>query len=685
MFTGRADELRELHGLLQGGEQVAIGAAAKAVGKTVAAATGMGGIGKTELAWQYVQAHRADYPGGVWWLTVRGGDLLSQVISYTARMGLGQPPDEVAEDQAKAQWCFDRWVGAVPGARLLVLDDVVEYQQVKALFPSEPSFRVLLTTRRQFGPPVRRLELGVLKRAAAFRLLRSLLLDDERLKAELAEAKQLCDWVGRLPLGIELVGRYLAGKPDLSIATLLARLEDKRLEALAVLKVPEEMPYQLNLMAAFELSWQGLNADGQRLGCLLSLFALAPIPWELVQACVPEWEEEALEECRDEQLLKRSLLERLEAGRYQLHQMLREAFAAKLSKREDAVALQTHFAETLAQVAATTPPIVTLEVQEQMQEAVPHLEEVAQTWTQRINDNDCGWPFTALARFYEAKSLWQLTEARWSERLEMTDQRFGPEHLDTTTSLNNLAEVYRSMGRYVEAEPLYVRALEIRKATLGTEHFNTATSFNNLALLYQLMGRYVEAEPLYLQTVKIYEAQAGADHPSTGQSLNNLATLYESMDRYLEAEQLHTRSLEIREVKLGQDHPSTAQSLSNLAGLYQSMGRYVEAESLYIRSLTIYETQLGSDHPDVAKGLGNLAVLYKSMGHYKEAELLYIRSLEIRKVQLVPEHPDIQLILKNFSFFLQKVTQADRISELSDHPLTQQLLQQIQADQPPNP
>ncbi len=63
---GREKELACLHELLQGSERVAI-----------AAATGMGGVGKTELAWQYAVSHRdlGSYPAGIWWLYVREQNL----------------------------------------------------------------------------------------------------------------------------------------------------------------------------------------------------------------------------------------------------------------------------------------------------------------------------------------------------------------------------------------------------------------------------------------------------------------------------------------------------------------------------------------------------------------------------------------------------------------------------------
>jgi len=57
-------------------------------------------------------------------------------------------------------------------------------------------------------------------------------------------------------------------------------------------------------------------------------------------------------------------------------------------------------------------------------------------------------------------------------------------------------ELYNS-GRYNDAIPLSERALAIHEAQLGADHPFTATSLNNLAGLYRSMGRYGEAEPQY--------------------------------------------------------------------------------------------------------------------------------------------------------------------------------------------
>ena len=144
---------------------------------------------------------------------------------------------------------------------------------------------------------------------------------------------------------------------------------------------------------------------------------------------------------------------------------------------------------------------------------------------------------------------WAITpkpNRSFSARSRSDEKALGPDHPDTATTLNNLAELYRSMGDYAKAEPLYQRALKIREKALGPDHPDTATALNNLAGLYRSMGDYAKAEPLYQRALKIREKALGPDHPDTATALNNLAALYRSMGDYAKAEPLYQRALKIR-------------------------------------------------------------------------------------------------------------------------------------------
>ncbi|MBU7581466.1 MAG: tetratricopeptide repeat protein, partial [Nostoc sp. TH1S01] len=107
---------------------------------------------------------------------------------------------------------------------------------------------------------------------------------------------------------------------------------------------------------------------------------------------------------------------------------------------------------------------------------------------------------------------------------------------DTTlaTLYFSLGDIYRKrLNRsecqdYKQEQELGIKylnkAVELQKE-LSLEK-DLATSLNNLASLYESQGRYSEAEPLYIQALALYSKLLGEEHPSVAQSLNNLAGLY---------------------------------------------------------------------------------------------------------------------------------------------------------------
>ena len=147
--------------------------------------------------------------------------------------------------------------------------------------------------------------------------------------------------------------------------------------------------------------------------------------------------------------------------------------------------------------------------------------------------------------------------------LAIHERGLGENHPYVATGLNNLAYLYKSQGRYSEAEPLYKRSLLISEEQLGADHPNTALSLNNLAELYRVQGRYSEAEPLYKRSLSIWEQQLGADHPNVASSLNNLAGLYWAQDRLDEGLDFLARGLEVDETNI----------LDNIATLTESQQR----------------------------------------------------------------------------------------------------------------
>lgn len=690
-FVGRDTDMAALHDQLQQSERVVI-----------ASIHGMGGIGKTELALQYALRHVAGklYSGGVCWLRSRE-EIGTQIVSF-ARSQLGLQPPEDLELLEQVRWCWRNWQA---GEVLAVFDDVQQYADVEAFLPpaGEPRFKVLMTTRLlKVAKLVQNFEIKVLDEASALNLLKAI-VPDGRIDQDLETARQLCEWLGYLPLGLELVGQYLEHDEDIELSSededcpgLWQRLQKARLDAIALKETYSGMTATDGVAAAFELSWQQLDEAEQRLAALLSLFALAEIPWIHVQSCLPNLTVEELERLRNRKLLGLHLLQRTGKGMYQLHQLIREFFAAKRLQKKDTDELKTSFCRAMVITAERIPYSLTLSVVEEMTSAIPHIVEVATNLEPWLADSDVIEPFRRIGWFYKGQGAYGKALA-WLEKCsEIVERRLGNNHSDLAYALNSLATVHEAQGHFSKAESLYLKSLEIWRQQSAVDPGEMAACMNNLAGLYSTQGQYVKAERLYIQSLNLDRQYYADTDPEIAKDLANLAELHRLQGRYAEAEDLLTKSLRIQQLQPTQDpillamtfnnfsllshqqgriqvaeefklksidierkhlqieHPQFAGSLNNLAELYRSQGRNAEAEPLFIEALEILQKYLGNNHINLAMILNNLSLLYLDQERYQEAELCKLRSLEIEEAQLGSEYPQRTTSLSNLALIYQE-------------------------------
>ncbi|HEY9834980.1 MAG TPA: NB-ARC domain-containing protein [Stenomitos sp.] len=287
-FVGRELELKELeHQLHQAGTLA------------ITAIKGMGGIGKTELALQYAIAARKleKYPSGICWIDVRGKDVVDEILDFANNYLDFLPPDNQTPEK-QVELCWNRWSELFKQEKLLILDDVADYTQIyDYLPPYNPSLKVIITTRlRLESVNIQSLILEVLKDIDALNLLKAF-IGEERVEHELEQAQELCQWVGNLPLGLTLVGRYLREFPEDSLEELLEKLKEEGLDqdSLQETEIPigdnkttanlwrgERRLYE-NVYAVFNLNWKYLQKEGKQLGAILSLFDAPPYTWSLVE------------------------------------------------------------------------------------------------------------------------------------------------------------------------------------------------------------------------------------------------------------------------------------------------------------------------------------------------------------------------------------------------------------------
>ncbi|WP_371261661.1 tetratricopeptide repeat protein [Rivularia sp. PCC 7116] len=655
-FVGRINELVKVHEELYQHKNNRV---------AISAVSGMGGVGKTELAIQYARKYYDDYSGGICWLNVRDTNLAAEIIQFIQqKMRLEVPQKDIQENpltlEEQVAWCWQNWQPP-QGLVLVILDDVTEYKEIKKLLPRTDNqrFKLLITTRqRGLDTNLVDITLDILSEDEALSLLRGILgEEDKRIDKELETAKDLCKWLGYLPLGLELVGRYLVEDADLSIADMLEELQEERLNNEAINPESDdlentEMTARLGVQAAFNLTWEKLEKKTREVGELLSLFNPNEIAWEYVESVSESlsWKKKDVKNAK-KLLHGRNVIKRLEEGEasYQIHPLIREFLKVKLQASVQANEFKQAFTDTFIEIGETISKTPTLEFRNSVKNAIPHFTEVLENHLDGVSDENLYWAFYDIGRFYQEQGLYALAQPWYEQCLSTVRSRLGENHPDFGMSLNKLAAIYQCQGKYSAAEPLFIQALQLIKQQLGQNHSRFAVSLNYLARLYSEQGKYSAAEPLFIQALQLTKQLLGKTHPRFALGLNNLASLYESQGKYEQAEPLYIEALESYEQQLGKNHTLVAQCLNNLAYLYNKMGRYEQAEPLYIQALQLRKQLLGENHPSYANSLNNLACLYDNQGKHEQAEPLYIQALQLRKQLLGENHPHTASSINNLA------------------------------------
>src|SRR5450755_3291043 len=655
LFTGREELLTQLASTLNKGQPTAL--------SQPQAISGLGGIGKTQLALEYAYRSRGDYQAVLWTQADTRENLTSSYLTIATLLNL---PEKGEQESTRVIVAVKNWLQRSTDW-LLILDNADELALARDFLPPSFGGHVLLTTRAQaMGRFARCLEVDILSTelAALFLLRRAGLLPVEATLEQASEhdrsvARAICEEVGGLPLALDQAGAYIE-ETGCSLAEYQRLYQHRRADLLAERRGQLVDDHPLPVATTWSLSFAQVEQKSPAAADLLRLCAfLAPdaIPEEIIT--------EGAEHLGPN-------LAPVGADTYLLHQAVEALRAYSLLSRDP----QTHTLSVHRLVQAVLKDQMNEKTQQQWAERAVSTIDAARpavehgTWPQwerllahalacceliehqRIHAAEAtellqrtGWYLTERARYQEAELL--LKQA-----LSITEQEHGSEHLDTARDSVTLAYLYQAQGKYEQAEPLYLRALSIREQQLGAQHPDTAESLNNLASLYQDQGKYEQAEPLYQRALSIREQQLGPDHPDTATSLNNLASLYWNQGKYEQAEPLYQRALTIDEKALGSEHPGLATNLNNLAALYRAQGKYEQAEPLYQRALSIREQQLGPQHPDTAPSLNDLAGLYRAQGKYEQAEPLYQRALAIYEHVLGPQHPTTQRIRANYAHLL---------------------------------
>lgn len=672
-FLGREEVLARLRCQLQSGPTMAL--------CQPQAISGLGGVGKTQVALEYAYRHAQDYQA-VFWTRADSRDAL--VAGYSQIAQALCLPERDERDQTVMIAAVKSWLRQ-HSSWLLILDNVDSLALLPEFLPVPTTGHLLLTTRaqalRQLATRVE-IETPDLDTAALLLLRRAglLALDAPLAQADQTDrqaAAQLARELGGLPLALDQAGAYLE-ETGCSLQQYLDLYRSHRADLLGqrggvVSDHPDSVATTWALSFASVESRSALAADLLRLCAVLhpdaipeELFlqgaahlgpALAPMQTD------PLAFDQALSVIGNYSLIHRSGREHT----LSIHRLIQAVL-------QDAMTTQERDEWTGRAIAALNAVFPEVRDQvwrhwEQCARLLPHVLTAAAVTSTEMHSLELACLLTKTADHLFDRAQYEQAEPLYQRALSLHEQILGDEHPQVAFPLNGLADLYREQGRYEQAELLYQRALHLWE-TLGETHPAIPSPLNDLALLYWNQSRYEQAEPLLQRDLSLKEQVFGPEHPGLASPLNNLAILYNVLGRYAEAEPLLRRALHLDEQAFGQEHPEVAYSLTNLACLYLEQGRYEQAEPLYQRALHIREQTLGPEHLQVAFPLHGLAEVYRYQGRYAEAEPLYQRELYIREQTLGPEHPEVAFPLNGLANLYRDLGQYDRAEPLYQRALT---------------
>ncbi len=658
-FTGREEVLTHLHTAFEGGNAMAI----------PLAISGLGGIGKTQIAIEYAYRYRQHYQAVFWIDASTRGTLSNCFLALAALLNL---PEQHKQDQdIVVQRAIKQWL-TTHTQWLLILDNVENPEIITDYLPVEGTGSVLLTTRLQAlgavaqGFEVEKMEL---KEGVMFLLRRARAIVpgtsfEQVMEESRVQAKEIVKALDGLPLALDQAGAYI----EETHSGLLEYLDlfDVHRKDLLLRRGRFPLDHPASVTATWSLSFQQVEQESVAAADLLRLLAfLDPeaVTEEIITLGATELGPVLETTVGDplqldrmvEVLLHYSLIRRnRKAKALSIHRLVQAVLKDGMEKD-----IQRIWAERAIRAVNRVFPDVELQNWEEVKAGCQRFLQNVQVGA--MHSEEYALAFSGAARLFSAAAFYLLMQARYQQaellllRALATHQKV-PEtdRLDMARTLNDLGEVYRYQGKYKEAEPLLQEALEIRQEVLGEEHLDVAQTILHQADLYRARGNYIKAEPLYLRTLHIREA-LGLDSPLIAESYYGLARLYYSLEKYQQAEMFCERALRIQERHVGSKHPIIASILSTLAKVYQRQNKFDIAKEISMRALRIREDTSGVNHPNVATILNNLVEIYHAEGRYSEAEPLIARALRIHEQVLGPEHPftAYSLINQAENFFLQ--------------------------------
>ena len=539
-FTGRESQLQHIHEFFSADRSTLLA-------QTI---TGLGGIGKTQMALKYAYDYMPSYSFVCWINAEKYETIIDSVQKFLEYWNMPESGENVVpgvKSSAFLKWFQDsknqNW--------LLILDNAEEWCVIEPFLPKGNHIvgNILITTRRRQGfekiDKGQVVDVGVFdeEEAVAFLLHRTGLNDEEN-------AIELAQRLGFLPIALEQAGAYVKeNPPDASFVEYLKLLDEF---GIRIFDENEEIiDYKKTITTTWLISMQRIKMESaQQLLKMITYFESDNIPLLLFEQFTANLPEPLQSEIQNNVLCKKIIRE---LTKYSLvvidsykclsiHRMLQEVILENI--KDDA--------EIFSSVLRLFSGICRAEM------------------SGTLNGFHVMVPHLCLMMLYESKTR-QQAEWAW----------------EYAVILLVVANYYRTIESYETALMLYSRAFRAYMRAGFEEHALLGYIFLGHGQTYADLCEHDKAIANLQKSIRILE---NAENTSADLVLacSTLAASYLSCEDYEKALDYLQKALEVNIAQYGLENPHTLIAESKIMSVYRLLGEIEKADEICARIVKLW-------------------------------------------------------------------------------------------------
>ncbi len=648
LFQGREKELEQLKELALSDDEHA----------KVVAISGLGGMGKSQLASEFAYRHEKDFIGGIFWLDF--SDATSALMDYThcgAPQNLGlfdnNTPLTMEQQADEVRQVFEQDI-----PRLLIFDNCEDPLLLKQFQPKRGRATVLITSRYQdWSDEVKQVSINTLTREESAKLLSSYRKDPYANPAILdAVAEQLGDF----PLALHLAGSFLKSYSSKTLEWYIDKIGASTLLSHPSLtgrkreKMMSPTHHEENVAQTFLLGFQQLGDDEiDQLAKKLLFLICCVAPGEPIPLAFLEM----LAEPKDDDELDDFELDFEDA----VHRLVNIGLVSRRRKSLMIHRLVHNFCNTQATEEgvnylteiATNINIRCRSIQEIKDPRVvapwaTHLRYLADVLVEQKNPQ-AAEACHHLGTYYLAAGLFTSALEYNNIALELRQNQTPPDNLAIGQSLRALGLCNNRLGKYTQAIDYHLQAHKIYAEKYPDGHAEVAALWSELGEFHRILGRYAEALHYAEQSLAWNLEHYGAEDKSVAREWRSLGTIHQQLGNSAKAIEYHEKSMASYQKLITGDNPAIVTSWSDLGRAYELAGDYAKAMDYYTQALPMALKIFGEQHPQVGILYNDMGQCLTKHGDLEQAITNIEKGLEIERKVFGNGHPYVAIFMINLA------------------------------------